>query len=342
MGIFVLALLAGIEMQPQEMAAETGEALAVATGGMVLPLMGEAALGWWFLPETDLKTAQVLLVAVAVSISVVPATVKILMGLKVLHHRLGHVILSASVFDDVFGLFLLALLTALVTTGQTPDLPAFLFLLGKVIVFFAITIALGVHVYPRVNRRLKAMKAAAVEFSVLVAVGMAYGALAEGLGMHWVPGVFMAGLFFDEARVAYLEMKLIVHALTMGVLGPLFFASIGLHVDLGGVAQAPLFLFLLLVVAFLGKFVGVGLPAFWVGLGRRESLAVGAGMGARGAVELVVLGIALDAGLFRSVGPPHPVTDTLYSSLVIMALVTTMAAPVLLRRILSGRDNSGV
>jgi Kef-type K+ transport system membrane component KefB len=337
LGIFVLVLLAGIEMEPKEMAEHSAGALAVAVGGVVVPLFAGFGLAWLFLPDSDAKQAQALLVGVALSISAIPATVKLLRDAGLLHTRLGETMVSAAVIDDVLGLFLLAVLLAVIKTNHIPDLVTLGVLVAKVLAFFAITIALGAHVYPRVSRGLKAMQAAAVELSALAGVALAYGLLAEVLGMHWILGAFMAGLYFEKSRVglrAYNEIRLICTAIVGGFLGPLFFASIGLRVDLAAVTAVPLFLFLLIVVAVLGKVLGAGLPALWIGLKRKEALAVGAGMSARGAIELVVLSIAYEAGLFVQGDHGDPVVAHLFSALIIMAVVTTLLAPVLLRRVL--------
>jgi len=338
LGIFFLVLLAGVELDPKEIRDNSAGAFVVALGGMALPLLAGMGLAWAFLPESGLKQAQVLLVGVALSISAIPATVKVFTDLGLLHARVGETVISAAIFDDVLGLFLLAVLLAVVQTGQAPDLATLALLLAKVAGFFAITVALGTHVYPRVRRGLKLMQAAAMEFSALVAVALAYGFLAELLSLHWILGAFMAGLYFAPSRVgpaAYTEMKAILTALTAGILGPLFFTSIGLRVDLGTVTAVPLFLSLLIAVAFLGKVLGAGLPALWAGLGRREALAVGVGMSARGAVELVIISIAYEAGLFAPPGLGGPLIEHLFSSLILMAVVTTLLTPIILRRILS-------
>ncbi|MDH3790237.1 MAG: cation:proton antiporter [Rhodospirillales bacterium] len=337
LGIFFLVLLAGVELDPEEILDKSRGAFVVALGGMALPLLGGLALAWVFLPESELKQGQVLLVGVALSISAIPATVKVFTDLGLLHARVGETVISAAVFDDILGLFLLAVLLAVLQTGQVPDLATLGLLLAKVAGFFVITVALGTHVYPRVRRGLKLMQAAAMEFSALVAVALAYGFLAELLNLHWILGAFMAGLYFAPSRVgpaAYTEMKAILTALTSGILGPLFFTSIGLRVNLGTVTAVPLFLSLLIAVAFFGKVVGAGLPALWAGLGRREALAVGVGMSARGAVELVVISIAYEAGLFAPSGAGDPLVAHLFSSLILMAVVTTLLTPIILRRIL--------
>jgi Kef-type K+ transport system membrane component KefB len=333
LGIFVLVLSAGVEMQPQEIKESSAASFVVAVGGLVVPLAGGFALAWVFLPESGMRPVQALLTGVALSISAIPATVKVLTDLGVLHSRVGEIIVSAAVFDDVLGLFLLAVLLAMIDTGHPPDMGSLVWLLAKVVIFFAVTIALGVHVYPRVRRGLRAIQVAAIELSALGAVAIAYGWLAEALGMHWVLGAFMAGLFFEPVHVgakAYSEIRLICGAVASGFLGPLFFAYIGLRVDLSAITTVPGFLCLIVLVAFFGKVFGAGIPAYCLGMERREALSVGVGMSARGAVELVILSIAYEAGVFAVVGPGNSIAHHLYSSLILVGVVTTLAVPLLL------------
>jgi Kef-type K+ transport system membrane component KefB len=95
------------------------------------------------------------------------------------------------------------------------------------------------------------------------------------------------------------------------------------------------FLVILVVVAVGCKLIGAGLPAYWVGLPARDSLIVGIGMSGRGAVELIIADIALRAGLFSQPGPTPAIVANLFSSIVIMAVLTTLMTPVGLRLILS-------
>jgi Kef-type K+ transport system membrane component KefB len=106
-----------------------------------------------------------LLTGVALSISAIPATVKVFADLDLLHTRVGETVVSAALFDDVLGLLLLAVLVAVIETGHIPDFVTLTLLLSKVALFFAITVALGAHVYPRISRGIKAMRATAIEFS---------------------------------------------------------------------------------------------------------------------------------------------------------------------------------
>ena len=337
-GIFFLLLFAGIEMRPREIAAHSMGSLAVALGGVLLPLAAGFGLAWAFLPETQLKFAQALLVGVALSISAVPVTVRIFMDLGLLHARVGRTVISAAIFDDVLGLVLLAILLSVMESGATPEAGTLLALLGKVGLFFVITIATGLVLYPRMGPALAKLRIPAPHFSALMAVALAFAFLAELLGMEFILGPFMAGLFFDPDTVGeevYAGIKRSIADLTNGLLAPLFFASIGVRLDLSAVVAIPGFLAALLAVAFLGKLVGAGVPARLTGLSTREAAAVGIGMSGRGAVELIVASIALEAGLFDQ---PDPLVGNLFSALVITAVVTTLLVPIALRRVLRGQQ----
>jgi Kef-type K+ transport system membrane component KefB len=341
-GIFALVLLAGIEMEPREIAGNAAGSFAVAAGGLLVPLIGGIGLAWIFLPDSELRLVQALMTGVALSISAVSAIMKVFSDLDLLHTRIGRTVVAAAVFDDVLGVFLLAIILALLETGHIPGMGALALLLLKVVAFFAITILLGKHVYPPVSRKLKTMQATALEFSALTVAAVAFGWLAHWLGMHWVLGAFMAGIYCERERVgvrAYEELRLIFNVATRGFLGPLFFVFIGIRVDLSALTAIPLFLFLLVGVALIGKVVGAGIPARCMGFSRREAIAVGIGMSARGAVELIVLSIAYEAGLFSMSGENGSITGHLFSALVLTAVITTMLAPSLLRKVLPKMPN---
>jgi Kef-type K+ transport system membrane component KefB len=339
--IFFLVLTAGIEMRPDDVKQHSGASFMVAIGGAAVPLVAGFWLAWTLLPDTGARQAQALLVGVVMSITSIPATIKVLSELNLIKSLSGQTIISAAIFDDIIGLFLLAVLTAVIETGHIPDAVDFALLLLKIGIFFGVVVGLGVHVYPRVSRRLRALETASLEFGTLMAVGLGYGLLAEELGMHWLLGAFAAGLFFEPSRVggrAYTEIRLIATGITAGFFGPIFFASIGLRVDLQAVAAIPGIVALLIMTAFFGKLLGAGVAARWGGLSSRDSLVVGIGMSTRGAVELVILSIALEAGLFRQGNGADPVTANLYSALVVMIAATTLLAPVLLRRALGTNE----
>ena len=343
LAIFFLMLLAGIELRPSELAKASGRAVAVALGGMVLPLLLGFGLGWWFLPDSSYKLAQSLFLATALAITAVPVSVKVLMDLGQLKTPLGQTIVSAAVFDDVLSLMLLAILTAVIRTGGFPDASSVLALIGKVLLFFLVAWVVGRYLLPRLGRLVRKTLAEEFEMSALLIAALGYSLLAEALGMHFILGAFLAGLFFVRRTIdpkVYSSIRSSLSAITMGFFAPLFFASIGLHLDVSAATEIPVFVALLVLAAFFGKLLGAGLPAWATGFAPREAAGIGAAMSARGAVELIVAGIALQAGLFQHPDPPPPVVAHLFSAVVIMALVTTLATPIVLRPLLGPAEDS--
>ncbi|MDX1711011.1 MAG: cation:proton antiporter [Rhodovibrionaceae bacterium] len=334
-GIFMLLLAAGVEMDIKEIREHSREAFLVALGGMLVPLAAGYLLAVSVLPEGPGRHIQALVVGVALAISAIPVAAKVFMDFGLLHHRVGETVIAAAVIDDVLGLVLLAIVTSLIAAGGVVDAAQLGLLLAQIVVFFAVTAAIGHWLCPHMWAWAHRQKAVALPLTLLIALALGFGVLAELLSMHFVLGPFMAGLFFDRARVGeqlYEHVRHVVDMVTFGFLAPVFFASIGLQLDLEAVVATPIFLAALIVIAFLGKVFGAGLPAYWSGFTRRESLAVGVGMSGRGAVEIVVAGIALQAGVFAT-QKGEAILDNMFSALVITAVATTMLTPVLLRPI---------
>jgi Kef-type K+ transport system membrane component KefB len=328
-------LFAGVELQPRRLIQYSRGAFAVATCGMVLPMALGVGLGWAFLPASEAFFAQCLFLGTALAITAVPATVRILVDLGRLQSQSGQIIVSAAVFDDILSLILLAWLTAFL--NGDPTTPQKMAQIGfSVIAFFAITIAAGIWLFPMAGRfMLRFKQQRELEFSALLAAALAFAVLAELVQLHFIVGAFMAGLFFGRKTIdepSYDDVRSKTSAMTFGFLAPIFFASVGAHLDFEAVIAVPAFVVCLLVVAFLGKFVGAGAAARGVGLSNYQAAAVGAGMSARGAVELVIADIALEAGLFELPGA-SPVVEHMFSAIVIMAVLTTLVTPLLLKRI---------
>ena len=344
-GIFFLLLLVGVEMQPGEMRRASKSSFLVALGGVLVPLVAGVALGYAFLPDTAARPAQAFFIGVALSITAVAVAARVLTDLGLIHHRVGRTVIAAAVYDDVLGLVLLAILTGVIATGHLPQATDLIWLVGKVVIFFAVTVGISRFLYPWVTRVLGAAQSRAAAFTTLLVVAFAFAVFAEVMGMHFIMGAFVAGLFFEPRLVGpgvYRDIKDGVGVFTAGLLAPVFFASIGLHLDLAALWSVPGFLAVLILTAILGKLIGAGGAARLSGMGREESAAVGLGMSGRGAVDFIVASIALQAGLFVQ-GAHDPHVATLFSALVITSIAATVVTPPLLRSVArllppAGRD----
>lgn len=338
LGMFFIMLFAGIEMQPNKILQYSKPSIAVALGGMVVPMALGIALGFLFLPASEHRMVQAFFIGTTLAITAVPATVKILIDLGRLNTSSGQIIVSAAVFDDVFSLVLLAWLTALISVGEVPGLFEFAVLAFKILVFFALTAVIGFYAFPWGGKFLKQVKEKELDFSAMLIAALAFGVLAEVLELHFILGSFVAGVFFGRKTIderTYDNVRSKVSGMTFGFLAPIFFASVGLNLGFEAIVEIPLFVLLLVFVAFAGKFVGSGLAAYACGLPRAEAAAVGVGMSARGAVELVIADIALKAGLFSLPGVASPILANLFSAVVIMAILTTIMTPIFLKQIYS-------
>ena len=336
LGMFFLMLLAGIRMEPLEFARISKSAILVALGGMIVPVGAGFALGMAVIPDSPFRVVQSLFIGTALAITAVPVAVRIFMDLDQLNSLVGRTVIAAALWDDLLSLFLLALLLAVIGENFSSTLGsgAVLLLIGKVLLFFAVTVPIGLFVFPNLGRYLRHLHFPEVEFSMLLIGALAYAIFAELMGLHFILGAFLAGMFFHSNSVdpgVYKRVEQQMSGITSGFLAPIFFVSVGLHLDFSAVSQVPGFVAVLILIAFASKLVGSGLPAYWLGLSKRESLMVGVGMSGRGAVELIVAGIALEAGLFLHPQPTPVIVESLFSAIVLMALVTTIVTPIVLR-----------
>lgn len=336
LGMFFLMLLVGIRMEPLDFARTSKSAFLIAIGGMVVPVGVGYALGVAVLPESSYKIAQCLFLGVALAITAVPVAVRMFMDIGALESRVGKAVIAAALWDDLLSLFLIALLLAAIGSQGTGEftLGNVLPVIGKVLMFFAITIPVGLFVFPWIGKSFRHLSIPEVDFSMMLIAALAYAVLAEFFELHSIIGAFMAGMFFHPKvvdKAIYDRVEQQMSGLTRGFLAPIFFVSVGFHLDFSSVGQVPGFVIVLTLLALASKLIGSGVPAYWAGFSKHESVLVGVGMSGRGAVELVIAGVALEAGLFLQPDPPGLIVQSLFSAIVIMAIVTTVATPIALR-----------
>jgi len=338
LGMFFLMLMAGMEIDAGELARVSKKGALVAAGGVVIPMGLGYLLGQLLIPESEYRFVQSFLLGVVLSITAIPSLTRVLDELGQLDTKLGNVMINAAVIDDILGLFLLAMLTPMIAGGGLPSAGELSLLAAKVFGFFGIAIVTGKFLIPRMGRLARKSKYVEIEFSVAVIVALAFGVSAEYAGMHFIIGALVAGLFLREnafgEHAKTLESKM--SGVTLGFLAPIFFVSIGLNVDLSALGTAPLFVITLIAVAVAAKLLGCGIPAMLSGFSLRESMAIGFGMNGRGAVEIVVATIALNSGIFSKPEPTPALVSALFSSIVIMAVVTTVIVPLGMKPLLRG------
>ncbi|MEC3956867.1 cation:proton antiporter [Nocardia sp. CDC153] len=326
-GVVLLVGLAGMQLDVKRLRARAGAAARISLTGLVIPLALGIGIGLVLptptRPDTTRPIVFALFLGVAVAVTAIPVIAKVLMELRLTHRNIGQLILGAAMLDDIVAWFLLSLVSALATAGTLgvgTVLPPIGYLCG--VALFAVTV--GRVAVRRVLHRAEASADPAATSGTVVVLLVAGAAATQAMGLEAILGAFVIGMVIgsSDLRPAALAP---LNSVVMSVLAPLYFATAGLRMDLSAIGRPPVLLagVGILAVAIVGKFAGAFLGGAWSGLNRFESLAVGAGMNARGVVEVIVATVGLRLGVLGTEA---------YTVLILVAVVTSIMAPPILRR----------
>jgi Kef-type K+ transport system membrane component KefB len=341
-GVLVLLFDVGLEADLRRLVGVGPSAALVAAIGVIVPF----ALGWgaarWLLPDA-LPLAHMFIGATLTATSV-GITARVLKDVGALQSREGQVILSAAVIDDILGLVVLAVTSSLATTAASggPGLSPVAIggIILKAALFLGITVGLGHHLSgPIVQLAARTgQRGMLLVFGLAICFALAF--VAERIGLAGIVGAFAAGLLLDpygegvRARREEATLAELLHPLS-NLFVPLFFVLMGIQVDVVSLLGPAAFSFgvVLVVVAVAGK---LACAAGVVGRGINR-LAVGIGMVPRGEVGLIFAGI----GTALVVEGEPLLSQTAFSALVLMVVVTTLLTPMWLRRVLRPQPSRG-
>ena len=334
LGVFLLVVLAGMELNPLELRRSIeGRNAWIAVCSFFVPLIAGFFVGAVF--RLDLPRATFL--ALCIAITALPVSVRTLIDLGILHTSVGQRIVSAAVFNDVLSLLILGVLlnlagrqTSLTDLGLTLLLTAAkaaVFMAAVVLAYRAIEwlVRRVPTIDQMVDRAIRGLRGRESLFAVTILFVLVFASLSEAVGLHFVVGAFFGAMLLSHELLGganFEEVQKTASGVTMGFLAPVFFGIIGLEFDVHALTRFGL-VAAVLAVAFASKIAGGYLGGRLAGLAKPESLALGYGLNGRGIMELVIASIALEKGF---IGPQ------LFSLVVLVGVVTTLATPLLLRR----------
>lgn len=319
-GVLLMMLYIGMEIDPRELGKASVGGVLAALGGFVVPF----GLGFWVVTASGGAPIAGVFVGMAMGVTSLATKSRILVDLRILDTRIAHVMMAGALLADTLSLLIFAGITSVVAVGSL-DLAGVAWIAAKVTVFFAVAWLAGVRALPWAYRALASRnleRAGLVPLVLLVA--FAFAEAAHLAGLHGILGTFIAGLALREAigerRLSH-DLTELVRDVSLGFLAPVFFVTAGFEVTFGVFTEAPGLLAAVIVLATLGKIVGTALAYLPTGHGWREGIVLGAGMNGRGAVEIIIAGIGLQAGI---------IDRTIFSILVFMAIATTATVPLFL------------
>ena len=320
LGVVVLMFLAGLETDLEMMRRAVRPALWSATGGVILPLVGGAAVS----KAAGFTWREAIFIGTILTATSVSITAQTLMNLNKLRSKVGSTILGAAVIDDVLGLVVLSLVIALEARSpqSTSGWIGVAQTVGRVLIFSAAAFFVGPRLIRFIFRQAQRLRAphASVAMALVLCFAFAFSAESFG-GIASITGAYLAGLFV-AATPTHQEIIADLRSMTNSFFAPLFFVSIGLAINARQLRGHFAFFALTLLVAVFGKVLGCGLGALLNGFSTHDSLTVGVGMIPRGEVGLITASIGYSSGLVS--------TET-YSLVVVLVLATTLMTPVLLR-----------
>lgn len=334
-GVLLLVFMAGMEMDLGALwNSFRGRSLWVSAAGFVVPLLCGIAVGYAF----GLDNTRTIFVGLCIAITALPVSVRILMDLGKLQTDIGQKIVSAAVANDVVSLLALGII--LDVKGTPGSISGFLFSIGESLgkaLLFMLVVAVAarlirrfsafsffrsVSVFEKLAGKLKGNES---RFALVLLFVIAFASFSEFLGLDFVVGAFFGSMLLTHEALGpdnFEQIERTASNVTMGFLGPIFFAAIGLQFNASTLRDWGL-TGAVLLASFAGKILGGYAGGRFARLTNSESWALGLGLNGRGLMELVIANIALANGF---------IGQQLFTILVLMAVTTTFVTPFLLKR----------
>lgn len=327
LGVIVLMFGAGLETDVQEMKKCGKASLIIAVIGVVTPLIFGAGASYFFIddPNSQERLLKSIFIGVVLTATSVSITVETLKELGKLNTPASNAILGAAIIDDVLGIIALTIITSF----KSKDVNIW-FVLIKIILFFIFAAVLGfimLKIYKWMNKHTS--RDSRRHVIIAFAYCLVSSFIAEVFfGVADITGAYVAGLVLSMTnRKRYLVNRF--STLSYMLLSPIFFACIGLTIEMPELTVSLLiFAILITIVAVATKLFGCALGGKICGYSTRECFQIGAGMISRGEVALIVAKKGESCGLMD---------PKLFGPLVIVVVLTTIIAPIILK-ILFAKD----
>ena len=270
----------------------------------------------------DLGIVASVFVGLTMTATAVVITLKILRDLGFQNSRMSRIIVATCVVDDLLTMIFFSFVLGFIS-GEAVDINQLLLISGKVILFFAVTLSIGLFLYPRLAFPFRNKKGKG--FTFILILGFAAGELAEHLGLHFIIGAYFAGLFFEEKVVNKKLFALVndrLYALSYSFLGPIFFISLGFNITFDLPGQFIWFLATLTVAVMIGQILSAGLMAKRKNFSWLESLTIGVGHCARAEMAFIIASLGIEMGALDK---------NIFSVLVFTSFLLNLATPLMLK-----------
>ncbi|MDW0142098.1 MAG: cation:proton antiporter [Nitrososphaeraceae archaeon] len=331
LGVFFLMLLAGLQMDPREIrkAGLRGGILAVIA--FSLPYVGGFGIATLF----GLGIVQSMFVGLLLSITAVPVSTIVLMQFGILETKLGNTVITAAVINDIFSLVVLSIVLQLhgangaevniMETTINSVIKILLFIGGIFLVDILFRKA-NVWLQRRGTYFFDKLHTKEAAFGILLISTILVSVIAQVvIGLHFIIGTFFSGLIVYKEIIRkenFERVYGIISAISFGFFAPIFFAVIGININMDSIVNNLPFFIVLAIVAVITKVGGGYIGSRLTKFSKDECWAIAFLMNGRGMVELVIASIGYSSGIIDS---------TIFSITVTIGWATTILAPILSR-----------
>ncbi len=328
LGAIILLFVVGLEFKIEDIL--KWKYALIALIGIIVPFIG----GFFLSKLFGFGFQSSIFVGTALTATSIAITANVLREMGKLKTEAAKAIIGAAVIDDVLSLLVLVFskeivvgLVSIVSIG---------WVVLKCVLFLGLGIVIGNKLISRwiikFDRTNTSRKYPEMIFIIAMMVAFFYALVAEFIGLSAIIGAFLAGVVLEGIVIrngkSYLEGAEYLQI----IFGAIFFVSLGILVNLKEInLMVVVFLFALTAVAVLTKFIGCYIPARLQGMSKQDSEVVGFGMSPRGEMAMIIALIGLNAGYFK---------QDIYVSIILMALLTTILTPIMLRNWLYKKEPS--
>lgn len=332
LGAMFLLLITGLETDIRLIKHHAKTAISVSLGGISVTFLTGFLLGMYLpeflLADADERLVFSLFVATAMSISAIPVIAKVLMDMNLMRRDIGQTILAAGMSDDTIGWILLSIVAG-IAAGDAVTTGTVLTTVGSVLAFLILSFTVGRWM---VRKLLTYVQDEVIStdriLSLVIVLVFLWGAITQLLNLEAILGAFVMGILFGMMPRLPEDVINKLESIALGIFAPIFFAVAGLKVNILNLFDPTLIVITIIVIAIatLGKVIGTYTGARLIG-GKDHwtSLSFGAGLNARGAMEIIIATIGLRLGIL---------SQDMFSIVVVMAIATSIMAPFALRFVL--------
>jgi Kef-type K+ transport system membrane component KefB len=315
-GVLFLLFEAGLETDIKRIRKDSKQAFPPAIGGILLPF----GFGFLLSHFSNHPISHSLVTGVIFSATSVSVSVMTLLEMGKMRSIEGRTIVNSAIIDDIFGIILLTFIFGL-TTKVGMEQTNLLLPIGKIILFFVLSILVGYFIFKPLFLNLKKILMDNVVVSLAIAVVLLYSWFAEQTGLAAITGAYFAGLIIGQTQYKN-SIQEGISTVGKSFFIDVFFVNIGLEFNLLDIETAPLFLILFILLAVISKVVGCGIGARLTNLDTVRSFRIGSGMVPRGEVSLIVANMALQKGI---------IDTNLLSATIMTVIISAVITPILLK-----------